>query len=85
MLLEEDRRTEAGDAQRRRSKMFGATVAKRVRSSCDCQFSLLPHEELSRLATGWYEAAAEATLNSNFSPIAGWMQRQAKTSAQQNF
>jgi hypothetical protein len=85
MLLEEDRRTESGDAQKRRSKVFGATVAKRVRSSRDCQFSLLPYEELSRLAACWYEAAAEATLNGNFSPIAEWMRRQAKTSAQQNF
>jgi hypothetical protein len=85
MLLEEDRRTEAGDAHKRRSRLFGAIVGKKARSSRDCQFSLLPEEELSRLATGWYAAAAEATLNSNFSPLAEWIRRQTKTSAQQNF
>jgi hypothetical protein len=85
MLLEEDRRTEARDAQKRRSRMFGAMVARRIRRSGNCQFALLPEEELSRLVTGWYAAAAEATLNSNFSPITEWMQRQAKTAAQQNF
>ena len=85
MLLEEDRHTEAALLQKRRSKMFGLAAAKRIRAARDCQFSLLPQEELGRLAVGWYEAAAQATINGNFSPISEWMQRQAQTSAEQNF
>jgi hypothetical protein len=85
MLLEEDKHTEAGDSQKRRARVFGAKAAKRIRVCRDCQFSLLPPEELSRLATGWYEAAAEATLNGDFSPISEWVRRQARTSAEQNF
>jgi hypothetical protein len=85
MLLEEDRHTEAALLQKRRCKIFGSVAAKRIRAARDCQFSLLPQEELARLAVGWYEAAAQATLHGNFSPISEWMQRQAQTSAEQNF
>jgi hypothetical protein len=85
MLLEEDRHTEAGLLQKRRCKIFGSVAAKRIRAARDCQFSLLPQEELARLAVGWYEAAAQATLHGNFSLISEWMKRQTQTSAEQNF
>jgi len=85
MLLDEDRATEASQFQRQRCAAFGAMTAEKIRAAANCQFSLLPHDELARLASGWYDASAQAMLNSNYSAINTWTQVQAQLAAEQNF
>lgn len=85
MLLREDQITEAIESQRQRSVAFGAKAAKRIRAAGHCRFSLLPHEDLARLASGWYDASARTMLNGNYVPIDTWIQTQARLAAEQNF
>jgi PilZ domain len=85
MPLDTDRVTEAAKSQSRRCAVFGATVAKKIRAAAHCQFALLPHEELARLASGWYEASAQAMLSGNYVPLSTWTQEQARRAAGQNF
>jgi hypothetical protein len=85
MLLDEDKVTEAAQFQRQRCAAFGARTAETIRAAKDCQFSLLPHEELARLASGWYDASAQAMLYGNFAPIDRWTQGQAQLAAAENF
>jgi hypothetical protein len=85
MLLDIDKITEASQAQAQRCAAFGARTAENIRAANNCQFALLPHEELARLASGWYAASAQAMLNANYSPISAWVQAQALLAAGQNF
>ena len=66
MLLREDKIDGAEELQQRRSAAFGAATAKKIRPAAPCRFSLLPHEHLARLASGWYEAAVESMLSGNY-------------------
>jgi hypothetical protein len=85
MLLDEDKVTEAAQFQRQRCAAFGARTAEKIRGAGNCQFSLLPHEELARITSGWYDASAQAMLNGNFSLIDSWTQGQAQLAAEENF
>jgi hypothetical protein len=85
MLLDEDKVTEAAQFQRQRCAAFGATTAEKIRAARHCQFSFLPHEELARLASSWYDASAQVMLNGNYTPIHTWTQVQAQLAAGQNF
>jgi PilZ domain len=84
-LFDEDKVSEAQERQRKRGAAFGATAASNIRDSRNCRFSLLPHEALARLASGWYEASAQAMLNGNYAPISEWIHVQAQLSADQRF
>jgi PilZ domain len=76
MPSEEIEVTEAQALQQQRSASFGARTAERIRGTENCLFSLLPHEELSRRAAGWYEACAQGMLRGNYAPISEWIRAQ---------
>ncbi len=81
----DDRSTQAGQGHLRRCAEFGAAAAAQIRSAGNCRFSLLPQEELARLASSWYDASAKAMLHGNYSPIIAWTQRQAQLASEQGF
>ena len=85
MLLDEDKVTEAGHSQKQRCAAFGARTAGKIRAAKNCQFSLLPHEELARLASSWYDACAQAMVHGNYAPIDRWTGGQAQLAAAQHF
>jgi hypothetical protein len=85
MLFDDDKVTEAAQFQRQRCAAFGARTAERIREARDCQFSLLPYDELTRLASGWYDASARAMLNGDYTAIDTWTRAQARVAAEQNF
>ena len=62
MPFEEFEVTAAQRLQRQRCESFAAMMAGRIQAAEDCLFSLLPHEELVQLSTGWYLACADAML-----------------------
>ncbi|MFQ5777398.1 MAG: PilZ domain-containing protein [Terriglobia bacterium] len=71
--------------QDERQDRYAAAAAERLRAASDCQFSLLPHQELARTAAGWYEACAQGMLRSNFAPIDDWVGEHARLAADQGF
>jgi hypothetical protein len=85
MLLDIDKVTKATQAQEQRCAAFGAMTAEKIRAASNCQFAVLPHQELARLASGWYAASAQAMLSTNYEPISAWAQAQARLAAGQNF
>jgi hypothetical protein len=85
MLLDEDKVTEAAQLQKQRCVGYGSMAAEKIRSAANCQFSLLPYDELARMASGWYDASAQAMLSNNFAAISTWTQAQAQLAARGNF
>src|SRR3954471_2462754 len=85
MLFDEDRATQAHKLQMQRCAVFGAATAKVIRAAGNCRFSLLPHDELARLSSGWYDASAQAMLNGNYSAIVTWTQRQSQMASEEGF
>ncbi len=85
MPFEETEVTEAQLSQQQRSVNFGARTAEKVRAAAKCPFSLLPHEELSRLAAGWHEACAEGMLRGNYAPIDQWIRSQSQLASAEGF
>jgi len=85
MLFEEIEVTEAQALQQQRSASFGARTAERIRAAEDCLFSLLPHEELSRRAAGWYEACTQGMLRGNYAPISEWIKAQLQSAKSEHF
>jgi hypothetical protein len=85
MLIDEDRVTEAIELHKQRCAAFGTMTAEKIRAATNCQFSLLPHGELARMASGWYDASLQAMLNSNHASINTWTRAQAQLAAGENF
>jgi hypothetical protein len=85
MHLEQQEATEAQLLQRERSEKFGGQAAERIRAAENCLFSLLPHEELARLAGEWYQACSQAMLRGNYSQIDIWVRSQSQRAAEQGF
>src|SRR5689334_12219297 len=85
MLFQDEEVSDAKQLQRERGKRFGMQAADRIRAAENCRFSLVPHEELSRLCGEWYEACAEAMLRGNYSPIDLWIRTQSRVAAGQGF
>ena len=85
MPFEEEETTGAQLLQRERCDRFATGAAERIRLDEKCLFSLLPHEELSRLAGEWYEACAQAMLRGNYAPIDTWVRSQSNLAAAQGF
>jgi hypothetical protein len=85
MRFEEIEVTEAQALQQQRSASFGTRTAERIRASEDCLFSLLPHEELSRRAAGWYEACTQGMLRGNFALISEWIRAQLQSAKGEGF
>src|SRR5579862_7056787 len=85
MPLEEQEVTAAQGLQRVRRERFASRAADRIRTTEKCLFSLLPHEELSRLAGDWYEACTQAMLRGNYAPIDFWVRSQAQRAGDHGF
>ncbi|HEV2520903.1 MAG TPA: PilZ domain-containing protein [Candidatus Acidoferrales bacterium] len=71
--------------QQQRCQSFASLTADRIRTDEKCLFSLLPSDELARLAAGWYEACSQAMLRGNFAPIDKWIRSQSATAAAEGF
>ena len=85
MPFEDEEATGAQLLQRERGGKFAPQAADRIRAAERCLFSLLPHEELSRLAGEWYDACAQAMLRGNYAPIDTWVRTQSTLAASQGF
>jgi hypothetical protein len=85
MPFQEEETTGGQLLQRERGKRFANQTAERIRSVETCLFSVLPHEELSRMAEEWYEACAQAMLRGNYAPIDIWIRSQARLATTQGF
>lgn len=84
-LLPEAETTKAKSRQDERRQLYAAAAGGRLRAAESCQFSLLPYEELVRVAATWYEAAAEAMLRGNYAAIDDLIRAQARVAAEQGF
>lgn len=85
MPFQEEEVTDAQLLQKERGKRFGSIAAERIRSAENCLFSLLPQEELSRVAEDWYDACAQAMLRGNYAPLDMWIRAQSRLAATQGF
>jgi PilZ domain len=85
MPFEDEEATGAQLLQRERGDKFAPQAADRIRAAEKCLFSLLPHEELSRLAGEWYEACSQAMLRGNYAPIDIWVRTQSTLAASEGF
>lgn len=85
MRFEETEVTAAQLQQQQRCKSFAAVTADRIRAEEHCLFSLLPSDELARLAAGWYEACSQAMLRGNYAQIDKWIRSQSATAAAEGF
>lgn len=85
MVISEDSSSDAAARHRQRREKFAGLAGERLRAAEDCQFSLLPYEELARVAGEWYEACAQAMLRSNYGPIDDLIRAQAQVAAAQGF
>jgi PilZ domain len=85
MPFQEEEATGAQLLQRERCARFATEAAERIRSDEKCLFSLLPHQELARLAGDWYEACAQAMLRGNYSAIDKWVRSQSCLAIAQGF
>jgi len=71
-----------GKARRER---YAGSAAERLHGAADCQFCLLPYQELARAAGVWYEAASEAMMRANYGPLDGMIRDQIRVAAEQGF
>ena len=85
MPFQEQESTEAELLQRKRCERFAAQAADRIRATEPCVYSLLPHDELSRMAGAWYEGCAQAMLRGNYAPLDAWVRSQSRLAAAQGF
>jgi len=68
-----------------RRARFSNLAAERIRAAQECQFSMLPHDELARIASEWYQAGEQATVNANYGPFADLIVDWLKIAARQGF
>jgi hypothetical protein len=71
--------------QEQRCRSFATQAADRIRADGRCLFSMLPSDELARLAAGWYEACAQAMQRGNYAPIDKWIRSQSAIAAAEGF
>jgi PilZ domain len=83
--LEENEITGAQLLQEQRSQSFASLTANRIQGSENCLFSLLPWEELARMARSWYEACSQAMLRGNFAAIDQWVRNQSLKAVARGF
>ena len=77
--------TDAESRHRQRREAFASVTGTRLRAVTDCQFALLPYEELARVAANWYEACAQAMVRGNYGPMDELVRQQARVAADQGF
>lgn len=85
MPLEDYETTGAQLLQKRRCQSFASLTANRIQASENCLFSLLPWEELARMAANWYEACSQAMLRGNHAAIDQWVRNQAMEAVTRGF
>jgi PilZ domain len=85
MLYQKQELTEAQLLQSQRCDSFAALTAQQIRRDEDCLFSLLPYEELARMAVGWYQACSQAMLYNDFAAIDQWVRFQSDRAAAEGF
>lgn len=82
---EEQETTKAQARQTERRDRYAAAAGERLRGAAECQFSLLPYDELVRVAGTWYEACAEAMLRGNYASIDQLIREQTRVAAEEGF
>lgn len=85
MRFEESEVTGSKLLQDERCQNFAFLTAGKIQAVEGCLFSLLPCEELARLAAGWYEACSQAMLRGNFAAIEQWVRCQSMRAAAEGF
>jgi hypothetical protein len=76
---------EALARQKKRREHYSAVAAERIQAAEDCQFSLMPYQELERTAAVWFEAAHEALMRANYGPLDALIREQVRVAAEQGF
>ncbi len=64
---------------------YAAAAGDRLHGDLDCQYSLLPFQELERTAGVWYEAAHEALMRANYGPLDALIREQVQIGSEQGF
>ncbi|MDA2913084.1 PilZ domain-containing protein [Acidobacteriia bacterium AH_259_A11_L15] len=85
MESEEKELTKAQARQDERRDRYAAHAGEQLRQAGECQFSLLPYEELARVAANWYDASAQAMLRANYTLIDNLVRQEARVAAEQGF
>jgi hypothetical protein len=83
MPIEDSTRPVVRESWRR--ERYATAAAEQIRDAKECQFSFLPFDELARVASFWYEAAADGMLRGNYAGVDRWIRSQARTAAEQGF
>lgn len=68
-----------------RRERYAGVAGERLQATTDCQFSLLPYQELARAAGTWYEAVTESLLRANYGPLDEMIRAQVRVAADQGF
>lgn len=84
-LFQDEEPTKAQLRQAERRDRYATLAAEQLRAARDSQFSLLPFDELARLATNWYSGCTEAMLRGNYGPVEDLVRAQARAAAEQGF
>ena len=64
--LFDDEATDSAARGKARREHYAGVAAEQLLGAPDCQFCLLPYQELARSAGVWYEAATEAMMRANY-------------------
>lgn len=81
----EEESSEAAGRKHARQEHYSEVAAERLHGAADCQFCLLPYQELARAAGIWFEAASEAMMRANYGPLEEMIRDQARVAAEQGF
>ena len=83
-FFEEESSDSAGRGKARREH-YAEVAAERLHGAADCQFCLLPYQELARAAGIWFEAASEAMMRANYGPLDEMIRDQVRIASEQGF
>lgn len=64
---------------------YTTAASKELRGASDCQFSLLPIQELARTAGVWFDACSEAMMRGNYGELDALIREEARVAAEQGF
>lgn len=85
MVPPAEERDEALVRHHKRREHYASAAAERIHGTSECQFSLLPFEELVRTAGVWFDAAHEALLRANYGPLDALIRDQVHVASEQGF
>lgn len=83
--LFDDEPTDSAARGKARREHYAGVAAEQLLGAADCQFCLLPYQELARAAGVWYEAATEAMMRANYGPLDEMIRDQVRIAAEQGF